>query len=45
MKKKKLINKTILITGVTGSFGKKLVDVLLKEYEVKKIIFSFSKST
>lgn len=38
MKKKKLINKTILITGGTGSFGKKFVDVLLKEYEVKKII-------
>ena len=31
-------NKTILITGGTGSFGKKCVETLLKEYQPKKII-------
>lgn len=31
-------NSTILITGGTGSFGKKCVDLLLKEYSPKKII-------
>ena len=31
-------NKTILITGGTGSFGKKFVEVLLKRYKPKKII-------
>ena len=31
-------NKTILITGGTGSFGKKFVDTLQKNYQPKKII-------
>ena len=31
-------NKTILITGGTGSFGKKFTEVILKKYKVKKII-------
>ena len=31
-------NKTILITGGTGSFGKKYVETLLKRYTPKKII-------
>lgn len=31
-------NKTILITGGTGSFGKKMIKTLLKEYNPKKII-------
>jgi len=31
-------NKTILITGGTGSFGKKYTDILLKNYNPKKII-------
>lgn len=31
-------NKTILITGGTGSFGKKYVDILLNNYSPKKII-------
>lgn len=31
-------NKTILITGGTGSFGKKFVEILLKKYKAKKII-------
>lgn len=31
-------NKTILITGGTGSFGQKCVEILLKEYHPKKII-------
>jgi UDP-N-acetylglucosamine 4,6-dehydratase len=30
-------NKTILITGGTGSFGKKVTDVLLTDYNPKKI--------
>lgn len=30
--------KTILITGGTGSFGKKCTEVLLRDYEPKKII-------
>lgn len=33
-----LKNKTILVTGGTGSFGGALVNVLLKKYEVKKLI-------
>ena len=33
-----LNNKTILITGGTGSFGKKMLDTLLKNYRCKKII-------
>ena len=31
-------NKTILITGGTGSFGKKYTEILLKKYNPKKII-------
>jgi UDP-N-acetylglucosamine 4,6-dehydratase len=31
-------NKTILITGGTGSFGKKFIDVMLKEYQPAKLI-------
>jgi UDP-N-acetylglucosamine 4,6-dehydratase len=31
-------DKTILITGGTGSFGKKYTEILLKEYSPKKII-------
>lgn len=33
-----LKGKTILITGGTGSFGKKCVEVILKEHQPKKII-------
>ncbi len=33
-----LNNKTILITGGTGSFGKKMVQVILKEYKPEKLI-------
>jgi len=31
-------NKSLLITGGTGSFGKKFVDTVLKEYTPKKLI-------
>lgn len=31
-------NKTILITGGTGSFGKKCVEIILKKYKPKKLI-------
>ncbi len=31
-------DKTVLITGGTGSFGKKCVEILLKKYHPKKII-------
>ena len=33
-----LTGKTILITGGTGSFGKKCTDMILKEYKPKKLI-------
>ena len=33
-----LNNKVILITGGTGSFGKKFIDVVLKKYTPKKMI-------
>ena len=33
-----LDNKTLLITGGTGSFGQKFVDIVLKRYKPKKII-------
>ena len=33
-----LNNKVILITGGTGSFGQKFVEVVLKKYNPKKII-------
>ena len=31
-------NKTILITGGTGSFGKKMIKKILTDYKPKKII-------
>lgn len=31
-------NKTVLITGGTGSFGKKFVEIMLKDYKPKKLI-------
>jgi len=33
-----LNNKTILITGGTGSFGKKFTEIILKRYKPKKLI-------
>jgi UDP-N-acetylglucosamine 4,6-dehydratase/5-epimerase len=33
-----LNNKSILITGGTGSFGKKFIETVLKKYQLKKII-------
>ena len=33
-----LNNKSILITGGTGSFGKKFTQVILEKYKVKKVI-------
>lgn len=33
-----LNDKTILVTGGTGSFGKNFIKTLLKKYESKKII-------
>ncbi|WP_095178379.1 UDP-N-acetylglucosamine 4,6-dehydratase (inverting) [Clostridium cochlearium] len=33
-----LNNKSILITGGTGSFGKKFTQIILEKYDVKKII-------
>lgn len=34
-------DKTVLVTGGTGSFGKKFVEIMLKEYRpAKLIIFS-----
>ena len=40
-----LNNKTILITGGTGSFGKKYVKTLLSRYQPKKIIVLSEHST
>ena len=31
-------NKVVLVTGGTGSFGKKFIEVMLKEYHPEKII-------
>ena len=31
-------NKTILVTGGTGSFGKKFIRYILNNYNVKKIL-------
>ena len=31
-------DKTILITGGTGSFGKKFIETVLKKYRPKKVI-------
>ena len=36
--KKILDNKNILITGGTGSFGKKFVEIVLKKFKPKKVI-------
>ena len=36
-------NKNILITGGTGSFGKNLVDHILKKYKKVKKIIIFSR--
>jgi|CXWL01.1.fsa_nt_gi UDP-N-acetylglucosamine 4,6-dehydratase len=33
-----LDNKTILVTGGTGSFGQKFIDTILKKYKLKKVI-------
>ena len=33
-----LNNKTILITGGTGSFGKKFIEIALRKYKPKKLI-------
>ena len=33
-----LEQKTILVTGGTGSFGKKFVEIVLKEFKPKKLI-------
>jgi len=33
-----LNNKTILVTGGTGSFGKKFTETVLKNYKPKKLI-------
>ncbi len=33
-----LENKVILITGGTGSFGKKFTEIILEKYDPKKII-------
>lgn len=38
MKTKLFNNKTILITGGTGSFGKRFTEMILKKYHPKKII-------
>ena len=32
---------TILVTGGTGSFGRKFTEILLKEYRPKKLIIVF----
>ncbi len=33
-----LNNKSILITGGTGSFGKKFTEIVLEKYKPKKLI-------
>jgi UDP-N-acetylglucosamine 4,6-dehydratase len=33
-----LNNKTVLITGGTGSFGKKMIQVALEDYKPKKLV-------
>ena len=38
MNKNFLKNKTILITGGTGSFGKKFSEIVLKKFKIKKLI-------
>ena len=39
--KKYFKNKTILITGGTGSIGKELLNYILKNLDVKKLIVFF----
>ena len=34
-----LNNKNILITGATGSFGQKFVEIVLNKYKPKKLLF------
>ena len=36
--KQDLKNKKILVTGGTGSFGKKFIEVVLKNYDIKRLI-------
>ena len=43
MNKNFLKNKTILITGGTGSFGKKFLDTIYKKYNNFKKIIIFSR--
>ncbi len=31
-------NKMVLVTGGTGSFGKKFIEILLKEYPIKRLV-------
>ena len=31
-------NQVVLVTGGTGSFGKKFVEIMLKDFKPKKII-------
>ena len=31
-------NKTILVTGGTGSFGKKFIEMVLQKFKLKKLI-------
>ena len=33
-------DKVVLVTGGTGSFGKKFIEIMLKEYHPKRIIFN-----
>ena len=35
-----LKNKTILVTGGTGSFGKKFTEIVLNKFTLKKPLFS-----
>jgi UDP-N-acetylglucosamine 4,6-dehydratase len=41
MSSKFFANKTILITGGTGSFGKRFTETVLKKYNIKYIIIFF----
>ena len=38
--KKFLENKSILITGGTGSFGKKCIETLLSNFKLKKFLYN-----
>lgn len=37
-KKSYLYGKTILVTGGTGSFGKKFISIILKDYDIKRLV-------